>query len=445
MTHQLKKIIFLLGDLLVLHAALALTLLVRYRLIGHQDSLTTYWQGHWQYFLGVFALFITVFYINSLYSLRQMAAIRSFTRRTLNSVVAASLLAVIYFYLFPRVDIAPKTNLAIFAAIAAFSFLLWRRFAYWLISAQAWQNSLAIIGYDQRIIALVEELKSRPGLGYQTALIFQNLTELQNLEANVINKNIRTIVLADDFGDDPKLRQTLFALLRHRVSFISYDNFYEQINEKVPVESIKQDWFLDNLQEGEKNYFDTLKKGLDFILAGAGLFISALLWPLLALLVKVSSPGPVFFTQPRVGKNGQIFRLYKFRTMKVTGNDGGMTLPQDQRITSIGRFLRSSRLDEIPQLINILKGEMSFIGPRPERPEFSAELEQKVPFYTTRLLVKPGLTGWDQISGEYHSPSADDTLKKLQNDLYYIKHRSFYLDAAIILKTIATVLGRGGR
>ncbi len=445
MTHQFKKIIFLLGDLLVLHAALALTLLVRYRLIGRQDSLTPYWQGHWQYFLGVFVLFITVFYINSLYSLRQMAAIHSFTRRTLNSVVAASLLAVIYFYLFPRVDIAPKTNLAIFAAIAAFGFLLWRRFAYWLISAQAWQNSLAIIGYDQRVISLVEELKSRPGLGYQTALIFQNLTELQNLEANVINKNIRTIVLADDFGDDPKLRQTLFTLLRHRVSFISYDNFYEQINEKVPVESIKQDWFLDNLQEGEKNYFDTLKKGLDFILAGAGLFISALLWPLLALLVKVSSPGPVFFTQARVGKNGQIFRLYKFRTMKVAGNDGGMTLPQDQRITGIGRFLRSSRLDEIPQLINILKGEMSFIGPRPERPEFSAELEQKVPFYTTRLLVKPGLTGWDQISGEYHSPSADDTLKKLQNDLYYIKHRSFYLDAAIILKTIATVLGRGGR
>jgi lipopolysaccharide/colanic/teichoic acid biosynthesis glycosyltransferase len=122
-----------------------------------------------------------------------------------------------------------------------------------------------------------------------------------------------------------------------------------------------------------------------------------------------------------------------------------MTAEHDDRITGTGNLLRQSRLDEIPQLLNIIKGEMSFIGPRPERPELSSELEEKVPFYTTRLLVKPGLTGWDQISGEYHSPSVEDTLKKLQNDLFYIKHRSVYLDFSIILKTVATVLGRRGR
>ena len=131
--------------------------------------------------------------------------------------------------------------------------------------------------------------------------------------------------------------------------------------------------------------------------------------------------------------------------MRVEGNDFAMTEKNDRRVTASGRFLRASRLDEIPQLINIVKGEMSFIGPRPERPELAASLSQAIPFYDTRLLIKPGLTGWDQISGEYHSATAADTIKKLQNDLYYIKHRSLYLDLSIALKTVATVLGRKGR
>ena len=131
--------------------------------------------------------------------------------------------------------------------------------------------------------------------------------------------------------------------------------------------------------------------------------------------------------------------------MKVAGNNGAMTVVNDTRITKVGNFLRKTRLDEIPQLINIIKGEMSFIGPRPERPELVGELSEKIPFYKTRLLIKPGVTGWDQISGIYHSPSLEDTMEKLQYDLFYLKHRSLYLDATIVLKTIATVLSRGGR
>lgn len=445
MKHRLKKIIFLTGDLLILHAALALTLFVRYRLIDGQQNLSSYWQGHWRYFFGVFIIFILVFYINSLYSLRQMAAIKNFTRRTFNSVIAASLLAALYFYAFPRADIAPKTNLAIFAAIALAAFLLWRRLAYWLASADAWQNNLAIIGNNEKTAALVASLDKKPALGYQIVQIISHAEELADLEKNIRAKNIRIIVLADDLGANEIISSSLFSLLRYRVTFISYTNFYEQINEEVPVESINQDWFLENLQEGEKNYFDFLKQSLDFIMAAVIFLLSLPFWPLIALMVKLSSSGPAIFTQERLGKNGRPFKLYKFRTMRVEGNDGTMTVVNDNRITAIGSFLRSTRLDEIPQLINIIKGEMSFIGPRPERPEFSAELEKQLPFYNTRLLVKPGLTGWDQVSGEYHSSSPIDTLKKLQHDLYYIKHRSPYLDATIALKTIATVLGREGR
>ncbi|MGE5426214.1 MAG: sugar transferase [Bacillota bacterium] len=443
MPNKLKKLVLFGGDIIVLHFALAAALFIRYRLISGTSGIAPYWSDHWKYFLAVFAIFLLVFYINNLYSLRQMATAGSFARRTMASVIAASLISVVYFYAFPA-DIAPKTNLALFAISSLAGFLLWRRLAYWLTNAEAWRNNIAIIGYDQRIESLVEDLKSRPSLGYHTALIFKDLGELDSLKTGVLEKNIRTIILADDFGANAPLRETLFSLLRYKVSFISYEDFYEQVNQKVPVESINQGWFLDNLQEGDKNYFDFAKKISDYILAALMLIISLPFWPLIAFFVVISSKGPVFFFQDRVGKDGETFRLYKFRTMTVSGNDGGMTKENDKRITPIGGFLRTTRIDEIPQLINILRGEMSFIGPRPERPEYSTELEKQVPFYSMRLLVKPGLTGWDQISGEYHSPSIEDTLKKLQNDLYYIKHRSIYLDFSIILKTVMTVLMRKG-
>jgi len=131
--------------------------------------------------------------------------------------------------------------------------------------------------------------------------------------------------------------------------------------------------------------------------------------------------------------------------MRTEGNDHAPTADADKRITAFGNFLRKTRLDEVPQVINIIKGEMSFVGPRPERPELIAELEKQIPFYRERMLVKPGITGVDQTSGEYHSPSYEDTLKKLQYDLFYIKNRSLYLDIAILLKTIRTVLSRGGK
>lgn len=445
MGRKLKKLFFLGGDLIVLHAALAFTLFVRYRLIGGIGGISPYWQVHWYYFWGVFLIFILVFYINNLYSLRQIASARNFLRSTINSVIIATLLSIIYFYIYPRVDIAPKTNLAIFAVSALIGFLLWRRFAYWLIRAGKWQNNIALIGSADRMEELKQELDAKPELGYHVSLIINNASDLLDLENKILNNNIRLLVLADDLPAEKDWRQQLFPLLRHKISFSSYNNFYEQLKQAVPVSSINQNWFLENLKEGEKNYFDFFKRIAD--LAGASIFFLICL-PLsicAAIAVKLSSPGPIIFCQYRLGLNGKNFKLYKFRTMRVEDNNFAITIENDRRITKIGRFLRASRLDEIPQLLNIIKGEMSFIGPRPERPELAAELSKEIPFYDTRLLIKPGLTGWDQISGEYHSASAADTMKKLQNDLYYIKHRSLYLDLSIILKTMATVVARSGR
>jgi lipopolysaccharide/colanic/teichoic acid biosynthesis glycosyltransferase len=161
------------------------------------------------------------------------------------------------------------------------------------------------------------------------------------------------------------------------------------------------------------------------------------------IIVKLESKGPIFFLSKRTGKNNKVFNLFKFRTMREEGNDRKMTAVNDPRITRFGKFMRKTRIDEIPQVINILKGDLSFVGPRPERPEFVAKLEEAIPFYKERLLVKPGATGWAVVN-EYHSPSIEDSIKKLQFDLFYIKNRSIYLDLTIILKTIATILGKKG-
>lgn len=152
----------------------------------------------------------------------------------------------------------------------------------------------------------------------------------------------------------------------------------------------------------------------------------------------------MLYKQTRIGKNDVHFVIYKFRTMRC-GSDELPTEIDDKRITRFGSFLRKSRLDETPQVINVLKGEMSFIGPRPERPELVKVLEKQIPYYNERMLIKPGITGWDQTSNEYHSASYEDTLEKLQYDLYYIKNRSAFLDINIFLRTINTVLSRKGR
>jgi exopolysaccharide biosynthesis polyprenyl glycosylphosphotransferase len=187
---------------------------------------------------------------------------------------------------------------------------------------------------------------------------------------------------------------------------------------------------------------------MDVLLAVLGLVLTLPLFPLIALLIKRDSPGPVFYRQERLGKGGRIFRLIKFRSMRCDAES--TTGPvwageHDPRVTRVGRVLRRARLDEVPQLINVLRGEMSVVGPRPERPAFVSQLQEKVPFYIHRLAMKPGVTGWAQVKYRYGS-SVEDALEKLQYDLYYIKNLSVFLDLLILLQTVQIVLlGRGSR
>jgi lipopolysaccharide/colanic/teichoic acid biosynthesis glycosyltransferase len=184
---------------------------------------------------------------------------------------------------------------------------------------------------------------------------------------------------------------------------------------------------------------------LDITLAIPFATLTVLVTPIVALFVKTTSPGPLFYTHERIGKHGKRFLIWKFRTMKQDAETSGaqFATKNDPRITAVGKILRGLRIDELPQIWNVLRGDMSFVGPRPERPEFVEQLTQRMPYYALRHLTRPGLTGWAQVKYRYAS-SIDDSLIKLQYDLYYVKHRSLVLDGAILLKTINTVLRSQG-
>ena len=235
--------------------------------------------------------------------------------------------------------------------------------------------------------------------------------------------------------------------LTHNVRLVTAGDIIERYTGYVPIDSVDVHWYL-GLPDSDvwRRPYAAARRLTDLLLAAVIGIPFLILLPLIAALIKLDSRGPVFLTQRRVGEGGREFSLLKLRTMSVDAEAGGAryTSAHDPRITRIGRFLRTIRLDEFPQLLNILRADMSFIGPRPERPEFVADLEAKVPHFRSRLLVKPGLTGWAQIKGGYASTIAEIT-RKLEYDLYYIKNRSLRLDVQILFSTFGTVLSRKGR
>ncbi|HYC69779.1 MAG TPA: exopolysaccharide biosynthesis polyprenyl glycosylphosphotransferase [Opitutaceae bacterium] len=243
----------------------------------------------------------------------------------------------------------------------------------------------------------------------------------------------------------PKVMQRLIELQFQGVPTYTLELFHEVYWRKIPLYRLNQTWlFQEGFQIAREPVFERLKRLSDIVLSALGLLLGLPLLPIIAIAVWLEDRGPVFFTQPRVGKNHQVFNLHKFRTMRVHAAGAEYTSRDDDRITRIGRLLRASRLDELPQLWNVLRGDMSLIGPRAEWVKLVERYEKEIPCYHFRHLVKPGITGWAQINYPYGA-SVEDTLRKLEYDLYYIRYFSFVLDASIALKTIHVMLFGKGR
>ena len=445
MSQRFKKILLLGGDIAVLYVSLWLTLLIRYQALPESER----WLQHFWPFTIVYFIWLVVFYINGLYSITTTRNDFKFFTSLFQAMLANASLGAVFFYLTPFVSISPKTNFVISLVLGFALVALWRQLFNIFIGAKGRRMKTLLIGESSQIDELTSFLDNHPQLGYKVAKTISPTEVLNNSDFDLkklIEQHQIKVVAAENIAlRSQTMVDQLFKIIPLKLKVLDLANFAEEVSGKIPISSIGQVWFLENLNLSSQNSYEIAKRVFDIITSILLLILLSWLIPLIALAIWLNMGSPVIFKQKRTGLLGQPFLAMKFRSMVKEAEKSGPQWAQknDPRVTRLGSILRKTRLDEIPQLLNIIRGEMSFVGPRPERPVFVETLRQKIPFYNERHLVKPGLTGWAQISFPYGASEAD-ALEKLQYDLYYIKNRSLIFDLAIILKTIKTVLSLEG-
>ncbi|MEK7453019.1 MAG: sugar transferase [Patescibacteria group bacterium] len=440
MINRSKKIIAIFGDVFILYLSLYLTLLLRYG----SDFDYLVWQDHFAPFTIVYLAWIFIFYLAGLYNQKIAKNNYQFYSILLKAVTIGAFFAIGIFYLTTTFLISPKTNLAINILIFLILFILWRQIYNRFIKLSALTSKVLFIGQNKEVDLILNILKENPQFGYKAIPLL--LDSESNIKDIIEKEKVNVIVHAKDTNSEKNFAGLLYSLLPLGITVYDLPKFFSEITRKIPVSIIGRTWFLENLLEVEKGIYEVAKRSMDILFTVCLGILTLPLFPFIILAINLGSRGGAFYTQTRVGKNGKIFYVLKFRTMVRDAEKLGVqwTKNKDTRVTKIGAFLRKTRIDELPQLWNVLKGDLSFIGPRPERPEFVETLEKEIPHYQIRHLVRPGLTGWAQINQPFGNASIEDSLEKLQYDLYYIKNRSLIIDLDILAKTIMVVLKREG-
>ena len=420
-----RKIWLLALDIVSLYLSLFIALTIRYGSFPASELLN----AHKLPFFFVYLVWIIIFYIAGLYDIEKFISQSELRNRILKTMAVAGIIAVLMFYSIPFFQITPKTNLLINTLIAFFIIWFCRKTLF-NTAIKSSKIKVFFIGKEQDIADFAEFINNRPQFGYKTT-------------NDILYSDI--IVVSEQAKQNPEFLKSLYEMIRSGKTIIDFDRFYESITGKIPVSLISEVWFLENFMELNKQDFEKIKRVSDIIFSLALFIPFIIIYPAIAAVIKLSSKGSVFYKQKRIGKNGKIFSIIKFRSMIAEAEKNGAqwAKEKDDRITFIGNILRKTRIDELPQIWNVLKGDLSFVGPRPERPEFVEQLSEKIPHYSMRHLIKPGLSGWAQINFPYGA-SVEDATEKLQYDLYYIKNRSFLLETSILLKTAAVILSRKG-
>ena len=405
--------------------------------------------AHLKIFIPVIISWILSMYIFYLYSIDIYIPAYRLLFRMFFCYIISTGIGVSFFYIFSR-QLTPKRLLLIYNSIVLVLIFCWHLTCKKIFTNKFFKNNYIFIGYSSDVKSLLEITKTKYYGNFVCSGIYDEFSKAstikteQELEKALKDQNIKTVVIKSNYKLTQSLSNILLNSLANKTVFYSLPEFYEIISRKIPLGSISDGWILNKINKSENFLYSKIKRLTDVILSILLLTITSPLWILASIIIPLETKGPVIFKQKRLGLNAKEFVLYKFRSMRVENNTLIFTAKNDPRITCFGKILRKTRIDEIPQLINVIKGDMSLIGPRPERPEYAKELQKQIPFYNQRLIMRPGITGWDQVSGEYHSPTKEDTYKKLQNDLYYIKNCSLNLDFSIAMKTIATMFMREG-
>jgi sugar transferase (PEP-CTERM system associated) len=446
--------ILVLGDVVAVFLA---TIAVRAAIFFFEISAIPEWVMWSFQALAVTAIVVASFYYSDLYAIDQTLSVRELLLRLMNGLGFACIVIAVISYPIPQFG---KTIYATQMTLMALGLCAWRVGFMHVMAAARIHGRVLIIGVQSIGKLVAEQLCRQKILGMEVvgfvghsagevALAYGNPIKLtlpvfssHSISNLIEQRGVDRILLAGVESCDNSLVRELVSLRASGIAIEDCHSFYERLVSKIAIADLTPEWIA--LSKGFRRGRSVLatKRIIDVVASGLGLILSAPLCLLTAIAIKLESPGPVLYQQERVGKDGETFFLYKFRSMAVNAEGDGHPVwaaKNDPRISVVGQIIRKLRIDEIPQMYNVLRGEMSFVGPRPERPFFVERLNGEIPYYYLRHSVKPGITGWAQISYPY-GDSAEGAIEKLQYDLYYIKHMSALFDLQIIFETVKVTL-----
>jgi sugar transferase (PEP-CTERM system associated) len=455
------RIFFLLvADAAILYGGVIAAMYLRLGFAGSENELNN--KNGWFKIALASVVCLVILYFYDLYDYVVMTNRRELLLRLVQALGIAWALLALLFYFVPPLLIG--RGVSVISVPLVLGLLVgWRIFIHSLTGHPEIGEKILVVGTGQTAIDTAEAVWQRRDAGYRiVGFVSENgakpmqklgrsviLGKAHELESVIVNEKVDRVVIAvrerrGAFPTEALLKMSLAG----EISIEECTSFFERITGKVHVDMLRPSWLIFAGRRKDSPVKAIFRESTHRLLALAGLLLSLPIAAITALMIRLESRGPVFYKQARVGKNGRIFNVIKFRSMQVDAEADGTPMwavSNDERVTRVGKIIRKLRIDEIPQFWNILKGEMSFVGPRPERPHFVSQLAEEIPYYEHRHLVAPGLTGWAQIKYPYGA-SVQDAMQKLQYDLYYIKNQSLTLDLVIVFETIKTVLfGKGGR
>lgn len=438
----------IIGDIIVFNVALWVTLFVRYLEVPSFNLLAQ----HFPPFLTFSAVWLGIFFISGLYDKHTTLLKKLLVNRILYAQMVNVVVAGLLFFIIPF-GITPKTNLVLYLIISIVLLSVWRLQLVPLLSPKQ-RHKAVLIANGKEAIELADEINNNDRYNYYFIRIIdeQTLLNTEDFEAKILALMERErieLIVADPRSDSVRsFLPVLFNLsfLHFACTFLDFNKLYEDTFDRVPVDMLQYEWFISNISQSKSAIYDAVKRMIDISGSLALLVPALVIFPLAALAIKLEDKGPLFYTTTRVGQFNKLITIYKLRTKN--GSDSGPAALSSTLVdTRVGLILRKARIDELPQLLNVLKGDLSFIGPRPEMPALAEVYAKEIPYYNTRHFLKPGLSGWAQINN-FDVPRGgidiERTTNKLSYDLFYLERRSLLLDIQIALKTIYTIIMRTG-
>ena len=405
--------------------------MIRFKAEHYQSAI----ESHTLPFLILYLSWVFIFYVFGLYDLVTIKPTIPYLKRWILAIFSALLVGILLFYFAPIFVISPKVNLLIQALGFGFFSFFFRRIIFLLFSKTITRPTI-LIGSSTYLNELKNNIIKNPQIGLNIIEHYQSIEDVKKL--NFQEKNILIIL---DKNESEIKNQDILNFFKTSIEIIDTAHAYEKYLYKIPVEYINLSYMIENIKIKKDVAYKFVTSVINIIFS---ITILLLLSPILiisSIFIYFYDKGPILYTQERVGLNGKIFKLYKLRSMTISAEKDGAvwsTGASDSRVTPIGRIIRKLHIDEIPQMINILKGDLTLVGPRPERPEFVSMLEKEIPYYSFRHIIRPGFTGWAQIKYRY-ARTTEDSKEKFEYDLYYIKNKNIFLDIGIIIRTIQII------